>query len=291
MVPVLTVAVAIIGAVAAVAVGRLAWRAPTRDRLRHVRPRARRLLPEAARTPLARALHDAHLAMTPEDAVATWLTAIATAGLLASVLHIGLAPIAIAIVAAGGPIGLGMARGRGLRQLVAALPGFVELVCARLRSGHTVHTALADAANRDDPVAGDVRRVLARVALGEPLTGALAWWAADRRLDPIRAAAGALAVASDTGGAAGDALEGLARSLRGHLGARADADSLSAQARLSAVVVGTAPVAYVAFAASVDPRAARVLVSSSTGRVCLVLGLALDALGAWWMRRIVRSEP
>jgi tight adherence protein B len=79
--------------------------------------------------------------------------------------------------------------------------------------------------------------------------------------------------------------------LRDQLGARAEAGALSAQARLSAVVVGVAPIAYVLFAAAADRRAASLLVTSSTGRVCLVAGLTLDALAVLWMRRIVRSEP
>ena len=34
-----------------------------------------------------------------------------------------------------------------------------------------------------------------------------------------------------------------------------------------------------------------VLVATPVGRVCLALGIGLDALGALWMRRIVRSTP
>jgi Flp pilus assembly protein TadB len=64
---------------------------------------------------------------------------------------------------------------------------------------------------------------------------------------------------------------------------------LSAQTRLSAVVVGAAPLGYLAFSALVDPRSLGVLVGTGVGRVCLVVGLALEGLAALWMRRIVRS--
>ncbi|MBM3659686.1 MAG: hypothetical protein FJW95_09310, partial [Actinobacteria bacterium] len=161
----------------------------------------------------------------------------------------------------------------------------------RLRSGHTLPTALVDAAEARDPVATDARRLLRRVEHGEPVVSALAWWADDRGDDAVRAVAGALAVATTTGGGAADALEGLARSLRDQHGARAEAAALSSQARMSAVVVGAAPFAYLAFSAAVDPGAARVLVATPVGRVCLALGIGLDAIGALWMRRIVRSEP
>ena len=41
----------------------------------------------------------------------------------------------------------------------------------------------------------------------------------------------------------------------------------------------------------VDARSVTALVGTGVGRVCLVVGLALEALAAVWMRRIVASEP
>ncbi|HEX5586919.1 MAG TPA: hypothetical protein VFZ17_06400, partial [Acidimicrobiia bacterium] len=84
--------------------------------------------------------------------------------------------------------------------------------------------------------------------------------------------------------------DGLASSVRHRLDAAAEAQSLSTQARLSAVVVGAAPLGYLAFASLVDARAVSGLVGTGIGRVCLIVGLALEALAALWIRRIVRSE-
>jgi tight adherence protein B len=279
------------GFVGAVFLVRAARREPALARVHATRSRAPRTLPPRIRAPLARALADAHLELAPEDAVVGAATATLVAGLLASAFSTAFALLAVVVAAAAGPIALAFARGRGQRRFVAALPDFVDLIAARLRSGHTLPTALADAATRRDPVTPDLRRVLRRAELGEPLTTALAWWATDRGLDSVRAVAGALAVAASTGGAAADALEGLARSLRDQLGARAEAASLSAQARMSAVVVGAAPFAYLAFSSAVDPRAAHTLIGTPFGRMCLLAGIGLDALGALWMRQIVRSEP
>jgi len=128
-----------------------------------------------------------------------------------------------------------------------------------------------------------------RTQLGLPLADALAAWPAEHDAPGVRAAAGALAVATTVGGRAADAIDGLAASLRDRLDAMAEARSLSAQARLSAVVVGAAPLGYLAFAALVDPGAVTALVSTGVGRVCLAVGLGLEALAALWIRRILRS--
>jgi tight adherence protein B len=106
----------------------------------------------------------------------------------------------------------------------------------------------------------------------------------------VRAVAGALAVATTVGGRAADALDGLAASLRERLGAAAEARALSSQARLSAMVVGAAPMGYLAFSALVDPSSVSVLLTTATGRVCLAVGVVLDALAVLWMRRVVRDD-
>lgn len=266
---------------------RAARRAPVRDRL--VAHRAPWRLPDRVRVPLARFLHD--LPVTPERAVRT----VAVAEVVTVVVALVLAPVLVGpaalATAAAGPVVVVVVRARVGRTFQAGLPGFVEQTAARLRAGHSVGTALADAATGPGPVAADVRRCLRRCDLGATLPAALAAWAAERRTADARAVAGALAVAVDSGAGAASALEGLASSLRDQIGGRADAAALSAQARLSAVVVGLAPVGFLVFSALVDPRSATRLVATDVGRVCLVVGLALDGLGGWWMHRIVRSAP
>ena len=69
----------------------------------------------------------------------------------------------------------------------------------------------------------------------------------------------------------------------------AEARSLSAQARLSALVVGAAPAGYLVLSSLADPRSITDLVATPTGRVCFALGLVLETLAVLWMRRIVRS--
>jgi Flp pilus assembly protein TadB len=59
---------------------------------------------------------------------------------------------------------------------------------------------------------------------------------------------------------------------------------------VSAIVVGAAPLAYLAFSAIADPKSLSLLVETGAGRVCLVLGLVFEVLGVVLMQRIVRSE-
>jgi Flp pilus assembly protein TadB len=55
---------------------------------------------------------------------------------------------------------------------------------------------------------------------------------------------------------------------------------------LSGLVIALAPLVFGIFAMVTDSRTAGFLLRSRVGLVCLALGLALDAIAAWWMQRI-----
>jgi tight adherence protein B len=250
-------------------------------------------LPDRLRAVVGRALDDADVALEPEPAVELWAGATVAAGLVAAAMSPGLVPPALLLTVGGAPAALWVLRTRARRRYASALPPALEQIAAHLRGGGTVAHGVAALAGGDGPLAGDLRRVQARADHGVGLADALAAWPRERDVGDIRAVAGALAVAETLGGRSAHALDGLAASLRDRIGAVAESRSLSAQARLSAVVVGASPLAYLVFSALVDPESVGLLVGTGAGRVCLGLGLLLEAVAALWMRRILASaeEP
>lgn len=285
----LTLALVVVGPLMCawlVAAGR---RAAVADRVRALGPRPRWRLPERARHRLVGALRDADLSWTPEDAVEYWGIAATAIAVLAGALAPVLALPAVTAVVVAGPAALVLARTRHERAFATGLPAALEQIAAELRGGGTVAAAVERIAAGAGAVATDLRRVHVRTELGLPLADALAGWPVEHDVPGVRAAAGALAVATTMGGRAADAIDGLASSLRHRLDAIAEARALSAQARLSAVVVGLAPIGYLAFSALVDPGAVTTLVDTGVGRVCLVVGIGLEGLAALWIRRILRS--
>jgi tight adherence protein B len=185
------------------------------------------------------------------------------------------------------PIAISALRHRRARRTTAAIPPMIEQIASELRAGGTIATAVAGIAAGDSVLAGDFARVEARVALGASLVDALRAWVGERDADGVDAAAGALAMCATVGGPGADALEGLAASLRDRLSVVAEARALSAQARMSAVVVGGTPLVYIAWSAFADRGALNALTGTTAGRVCLLVGLVLEGLGAWWMHRIL----
>ena len=267
---------------------RAARRADPGRRISDLAPARRWRIPPRARDWLERALADAAIDLDPESVCEIVAVIVASAAMLTYAVSPGLLLVVVPLLLAGGPIALRVARDRAQHRFVTALPAGVEQVAAALRGGAGVGEALAAVTEAGGPLAPDLARAQARAALGVSVTDALAAWPDERPLPSVRAVAGALAVASTIGGRAADALDGLATSLRERLGAVAEARALSAQSRLSAVIVGAAPLGYLLFSAALDPSSVDALVTTHVGRVCLVAGVVCEVLAALWMRRILR---
>jgi tight adherence protein B len=274
----------------AAASARACWLAgPARRRSAGLRRRA----PAAPSPPgswLARPLDDAGLGGSPQRWAGAWAGLVVAA--TGAALTAGGPPLAaLAAGAAGlGPwLWLRSRRGRGAAAVEAALPPVLEAIARSLRAGASLPMAVAAAASGAPPaVAGDLAGVVAGSSR-RGLVASLDRWATERPLPGVRLAAAALALTAEVGGSGARALDGLAVTLRQRQAVAGEVRALATQARLSALVLTVAPVAFAALAVAGDPRTAAVLLRSPVGQVCLALGLALDAAGAAWMARITRA--
>jgi tight adherence protein C len=107
----------------------------------------------------------------------------------------------------------------------------------------------------------------------------------------VRVAVAALVLGTQSGGAPARAVDGVAAGLRARIAVAAEVRALSTQARLSAVIIAVAPVAFAILASATDAGIAGVLFGTRVGGVLLTVGLALDGAGALWMARICRRPP
>ena len=105
----------------------------------------------------------------------------------------------------------------------------------------------------------------------------------------MRLAVAALALSADAGGVSARAVDGVAMTLRQRQTVRAEARALATQARLSAVVMALAPIAFGLVAMAADSRSMRFLFGTPAGLGIFGLGLLLDLCGFAWMSRLTRS--
>ena len=170
------------------------------------------------------------------------------------------------------------------------LPTALDVVAGAVRSGGSLLAALDDASRAVGPPLADDLVDVVRGAAVVGLDRSLKAWTARRPSDGVKLVAAALSLGATTGGGLAGALDGLAASLRSRSAAVAEARALSAQARLSAVVIGVAPVAFCGFTAATDHTTAAFLFGTPAGRLCLVGGVLLDGAGWLWMSRVTAIE-
>lgn len=171
-------------------------------------------------------------------------------------------------------------------NLVLAL----DAIARGVRSGGSLNQSIAEAASSvRGQVESDVRQVGVDVDRGRTLSAALEQWAVRRPRASVALAVGALALAAETGGPPARVIEEIGDALRQRLQVEAEARAMGAQARLSAVVVGLAPIGFALLASATDPKNAHVLFGTPLGLCCVVVGLGLDVVGAVWMQRISDS--
>lgn len=235
---------------------------------------------------LRAALDCAGLGADAERLVSLWCLAVVAGAVLAVVAPSGRILLAVAI--AGPPIVLQLLAGRADRQRAGQLPDALEAVAAGLRGGLALPAAVAGAAAVGPPLGPELAVVATEVDGGRPLTEALARWQAGSSDAHTALAGAALSVAAQVGGPGARAVDGAAASLRDRLSNEAETSALATQGRASAAVLTLAPIAFAFVLASLDPGAGRFLLGTPVGWLCITLGLGLDALGAWWMGRLVR---
>lgn len=243
---------------------------------------------------VAHALAEADIP-APADVVWTaWLASLAAGPLLAGVAGgAGLAGVAVLALAAGPLLVVRTRRGRADTRIEQALPGTLEAVARSLRSGASLRQAVEEAggtAGAGRILAAELSRAAAEAAQGASLVAALEGVAARRPLPGVRLGVAALCLGAETGGAQARAVDGVAATVRERLAVAAELRALSSQARISALVIGLAPVGFGAFAAATDPRTSEFLLHTPAGLSLLVAGLVLDGLGWLWMQRLARVE-
>jgi tight adherence protein B len=174
------------------------------------------------------------------------------------------------------------------------LADYLGAIARELRGGGTV-TAAFVAVTPHHPGGVALVPVCRRVIDGTPLVEALADPPPSGRRRPatvperadVDVAIHALGCAADLGGPAAVAVDAAASVLRERAATIADAQAHSAQGRLSARVLTIVPLAFAGWTVTTDQRARHVYTATTIGAACVVVGLALNGAGWWWMRRII----
>ena len=236
---------------------------------------------------------EVHPQVAPSDVIA-WAMCGLLGGTMVGVVLFPASPL-VAITAIGGPVILdrvGRAQGsRTLRRLEESLPEALHIQASALRAGHSTTRSLAIvSAELDGPLGRALQILVQGIEMGEPLDVVL--MAMSRRLmsRDVELWVTAMLVHRVTGGNLTVVLDSLAERLRQRQQLKAEVRALTAQARMSGVVVAAAPAAFFILLSITSREQMSVLFTTPVGMILLMTGLAMQGLGFLWIRRILKVK-
>ncbi len=175
-------------------------------------------------------------------------------------------------------------RHRAAEQIADA----VSALAAGLRAGLSLPQAFAYARDEaEEPLRGELVVLVDAIATGTPVAEALAEWADAHGSEDARLIAGVLDLHRRSGGDLPIVLDGLASTLRERRAAHREVRALTAQARLSGVILGMLPIGFFAFLLLTSRDEMLDAMGTSLGRASLGIGLALELLAFVWIRHLL----
>lgn len=164
----------------------------------------------------------------------------------------------------------------------------IGAVAAAVRSGASLSQAIRYAANEaDPPIKDELARVVTDLDTGVPLDDALASWADLRRSTDSDLLVGALELHRRSGGDLPAVLDQVAATIRDRVSIAREVRSLTAQARLSAWILGLLPIGFFGFLWVTSRRDIQGALSTPAGLICVILGLALEGGAFLWIRSLL----
>ncbi len=217
----------------------------------------------------------------------------AAIGFLALSLLVGpVAGLAVAaVVVLGSAAWIERRRAARLRQFEEQLPGMLTLFASSLRAGFSLLQALeAVVAETRDPVRTELTRVFTEVRLGRPIEDALADAATRTGSRDLMWTVMAIRIQREVGGNLAALLDTVADTMKKRAALRREVRSLTAEGRLSAVVLSVFPplMAFVMYA--VQPDYIEKLFDEPIGIFAILVAAAMSVVGWLWLRRIVEIK-
>jgi len=183
------------------------------------------------------------------------------------------------------------ARRRSVVAPVVAQERFADSVgaiAAAVRAGSSLPQAIVFAAGEaEPPIRERLEHLEAQLDLGVPLDTAIDAWARAMGTADGDLVAGALDLHRRSGGDLPAVLDQVSATIRDRVAIAREVRSLTAQARLSAWILGLLPIGFFAFLWLTARDEIQGALATPVGIVCIVVGLVLEACAFVWIRSLL----
>jgi tight adherence protein B len=189
------------------------------------------------------------------------------------------------------PVVLGQKAKRRKKKFMLQLPDALALLAGTLKAGYSFMQGVEAVSHEvEEPMGSELRRVVTEAQLGRPLDEALDA-SAERMESPDFAwAVMAVRIQREAGGNLSELLMTVAETMTARQRLRGEVAALTAEGRISAIVLGILPVGLGAILFALNPVYMNGLLTDTIGRVLLGVACVSALIGFAWMKKIISID-
>jgi tight adherence protein B len=171
------------------------------------------------------------------------------------------------------------------------LPSTLQLLSGALQAGHSLQQAVDTVVHEaGDPISGEFQRVLTEARLGRPLEEAFESMAKRTNSIDFKWTVMAIRLQRQVGGNLAEVLSTVSQTIRDRYALKRQIKALSAEGRLSSLILSILPVVMFVALLLLNPVFLRPLFTSTIGIGMLVSAAVLMVLGVFWLKKITEIK-
>ena len=235
----------------------------------------------------------ADIMLRPEEFVLIWLLlAFIPSGLTALFSGNLMPAITLAVIGAGLPLLIVRHRKKKRTQAFELqLSDALMIACNCVRSGLTFQQAMETIAkDMSAPISVEFGRVTNEIKYGMSLDKALENMTRRIKSPDLVLTVSAVNIQRQTGGNLSEILETISETIKERIKLKSDIRTLTAQGRISGMIVGILPVVLGGLLMVINPEYIKLLFTESLGQSMLVVGVIMETIGFVFIRKIVNIK-
>jgi len=238
------------------------------------------------------ALEQANIPMSPGEAVLAMIGLSAVTGILFAIFQgmvAGLIAFGVMLLLMVGFLQFSGSREK--KKFENQLPDTLTLMSTSLRAGYSLLQATeAVASEAQNPTAREFGRALTEARLGISVSDSLNGIAERTQSKDFEWAVMAIDIQREVGGNLAEVLQTVADTMRARNRLKGEIKALTAEGRISAIVLGSLPFLLFGFLWFSNRDYLLPLIESSFGRISIAVGILLMGAGIFWLKKIVDIE-
>lgn len=177
------------------------------------------------------------------------------------------------------------------KKLNNQLPEALSILSNGLRAGLSFTQSMLIAGKEmEDPIAYEFNKIVRDNSLGKPIDEALSDFSNRTEDEDIDIFVTAILIQRQVGGNLSEILDVLATTIRDRIKLRGDIKTITAQSKMSAVVVGSIPLALTLILNLINPEFMKPLFTTLLGTIIIIVVITLQLIGSLILIKIIKVK-